>query len=229
MAESAALTPDLEEGLITGARLLIAGKMQMAAAEVRRTGGRYDTLYRTIASSCTICAENPTPTWALRASRITQDEVERRIYLENARLELFGVPGRLPAAALDPRTRGGAGLGLPRAALPAVGHLRLRHQDPLLPRARPLGRRDADPVRHHRRRGADRGRVPAALHQRRLRLLGRLRGRRRARATAAASAAAPSTPPASSRCRATSPSTSTSPPPPTTASSPSSTTPTPTS
>ena len=73
----------------------------MAAAEVRRTGGRYDTLYRTIASSCTICAENPTPTWALRASRITQDEVERRIYLENARLELLGVPvGFLPRLSI---------------------------------------------------------------------------------------------------------------------------------
>jgi LPS-assembly protein len=92
IAESAALTPDLTEGLITSARLLIAGKMQLAAAEVRRSGGRYETLYRTIASSCTICAENPTPTWALRASRVTRDEEERRIYLENARLELFGLP-----------------------------------------------------------------------------------------------------------------------------------------
>jgi LPS-assembly protein len=101
MAEAAALTPDLEEGLITSARLLIAGKMQMAAAEVRRTGGRYSTLYRTVASSCTICAENPTPTWALRASRVTQDELERRIYLENARLELFGVPvGFLPRLSI---------------------------------------------------------------------------------------------------------------------------------
>ncbi|HET9067212.1 MAG TPA: LPS assembly protein LptD, partial [Amaricoccus sp.] len=101
MAESAALTPDLEEGLITSARLLIAGRMQMAAAEVRRTGGRYETLYRTIASSCTICAENPTPTWALRASRITQDSLERRLYLENARLELFGMPvGFLPRLSI---------------------------------------------------------------------------------------------------------------------------------
>ena len=101
MADSAALTPDLEEGLITGARLLIAGKMQMAAAEVRRTGGRYDTLYKTIASSCTICAENPTPTWALRASRITQDELAQRLYLENARLELFGLPvGFLPRLSI---------------------------------------------------------------------------------------------------------------------------------
>lgn len=98
MAERAELTPDLETGLVSSARLLIAGRMQMAAAEVRRTGGRYDTLYKTIASSCTICAENPTPTWALRASRVTRDTEARRMYLENARLELLGVP-----VALVPR------------------------------------------------------------------------------------------------------------------------------
>ncbi len=101
MADSAALTPDLAAGLISSARLLVAGKLQLAAVEVRRSGGRYDTLYRTIASSCTVCAANPTPTWALRASRITQDEEERRIYLENARLELFGLPvGFLPRLSI---------------------------------------------------------------------------------------------------------------------------------
>jgi LPS-assembly protein len=101
IADDATLSPDLEEGLITGARLLIAGRMQLAAAEVRRTGGRYSTLYRTIASSCTICAENPTPTWALRASRITQDELQQRLYLENARLELFGLAvGFLPRLSI---------------------------------------------------------------------------------------------------------------------------------
>ena len=75
LADAAALTPDLEDGLITSARLLIAGRMQLAAVEMRRSGGRYDTLYRTVASSCTICAENPTPTWALRATRITRDGI----------------------------------------------------------------------------------------------------------------------------------------------------------
>ena len=84
LADAAALTPDLTEGLISGARLLIAGQLQLAAAEVRRSGGRYATLYRTIASSCTICAENPTPTWAIRASRVTQD-AEARAHLLRGR------------------------------------------------------------------------------------------------------------------------------------------------
>jgi LPS-assembly protein len=101
IADSAALTPDLAEGLISSARLLIAGRMQLATTEARRSGGRYETLQRTIASSCTICAENPTPTWAIRASRVIQDEVAQRIYFENARLEMFGVPvGFLPRLSI---------------------------------------------------------------------------------------------------------------------------------
>ena len=92
LADAAALTPDLEEGLISSARLLIDGQLQLAATEMRRTGGRYATLQRTIASSCTICAGNPTPTWAIRASRITEDSVAQRLYFENARLEAFGFP-----------------------------------------------------------------------------------------------------------------------------------------
>jgi LPS-assembly protein len=92
LADSAALSPDLAEGMISSARLLIAGQLQLATAEARRSGGRYETLQRTVASSCTICAGNPTPTWAIRASRVTQDERAQRIYFENARLEMLGFP-----------------------------------------------------------------------------------------------------------------------------------------
>lgn len=91
IADSAALTPDMQNGLIQSARLLIAGKMQLAAAEARREGG-YDTLYRTVASTCTICAGDPTPTWQIRAARVIRDETARRIYFEDARFEFFGVP-----------------------------------------------------------------------------------------------------------------------------------------
>ncbi|HVL20331.1 MAG TPA: LPS-assembly protein LptD, partial [Amaricoccus sp.] len=109
LADAAAMTPDLTAGLIQGARLLIAEKMQLAATEIRRTGGRYTSLYRTIVSSCTVCAGNPTPTWALRASRVTLDEVERRIYLENVRIEAFGLPiGLLPRLSIPDPTVGRA-------------------------------------------------------------------------------------------------------------------------
>lgn len=92
LADAAALTPDLSEGLISSARLLIDGQLQLAASEVRRSRGRYATLQRTIASSCTICEGSTTPTWAIRASRVIEDAEARRLYFENARLEAFGFP-----------------------------------------------------------------------------------------------------------------------------------------
>jgi LPS-assembly protein len=92
LAEAAALTPDLEAGLVQGARVLIADRLQLAAAEARRTEGRFVTLDRVVASTCTICAGEPTPTWAIRAARVTQDPVAERIDFEDARLEVFGLP-----------------------------------------------------------------------------------------------------------------------------------------
>ncbi len=92
LADAAALTPDMTEGLISGARLLIAGRLQLAAVEARRSGERYATLDRVVASTCTICAGDPTPTWAIRASRVTRDAEERRLYFENARVEVLGLP-----------------------------------------------------------------------------------------------------------------------------------------
>jgi LPS-assembly protein len=92
LADAAALSPDLTEGLISSARLLIAGKLQLAAAEARRSGARYATLDKVVASTCTICAGDPTPTWQIRASRVTRDAEGRRLYFENARVEVFGLP-----------------------------------------------------------------------------------------------------------------------------------------
>jgi LPS-assembly protein len=116
LADAAALTPDLAEGLIEGARVLIAQELQIAAVEARRRGGRFVTLDRVIASSCTICAENPTPTWAIRASRVTQDEAAQRIYFENARLEVLSLPvAWLPRLSIpDPRVERASGFLAPQ-------------------------------------------------------------------------------------------------------------------
>lgn len=104
LAEDAALSADLTDGLIESAQLLIAGQLQLAAAEARRAQGRYTTLYRAIASSCTICEGNPAPTWAIRAARVTQDAEAKRIFFENATLEVYGLPvGYLPRLSIpDP-------------------------------------------------------------------------------------------------------------------------------
>jgi LPS-assembly protein len=92
LADEAALTPDLVQGLIRNGRLLIAGELQLAAAEVRREDDRYTALFRTVASSCEVCAGSSTPTWAIRAERVVRDEEELQLYFRNATLEVFGIP-----------------------------------------------------------------------------------------------------------------------------------------
>lgn len=117
LAGDAALSPDIQNGLIESAQVLIAGKLQVAAAEARRTDGRYTTLYRSIASSCEICEDGSAPTWALRASRVTQDTLAQRIYFENATLEVYGIPvGYLPRLSIpDPALRRASGVLMPEA------------------------------------------------------------------------------------------------------------------
>ena len=175
LADAAALTPDLTEGLISSARLLIAG--QAAARRGRgppRSGERYATLDKVVASTCTICAGDPTPTWAIRASRVTRDAEERRLYFQNARVELFGLPVGYAAAAVDPRARRRAR----RAACwcPASRSPTSTASASSCPTTASSAR-SADatvtPFVTTQRRRPARGRVPPPLRGRRLRPLGR--------------------------------------------------------
>lgn len=116
LADAATLDPELRDGLVEGARVLIDNQLQVAATEVRRSG-RFTTLHRTVASSCTICPENPVPTWAIRAARVTEDAEAQRIYFENATFEVVGIPVfYLPRMSVpDPRAGRASGLLIPRA------------------------------------------------------------------------------------------------------------------
>ncbi len=105
IADQAQLDQDLQDGILRGARLVLARELQLAAAEVRRTGGgRMTTLNRVVASSCQVCAENPTPLWEIRARSITHDAVTHRLTFDRPQFRAFGVPiGILPAlSAPDP-------------------------------------------------------------------------------------------------------------------------------
>jgi LPS-assembly protein len=110
LAEQAELRADLTEGILTSARMVLDRQLQLAAAELRRVGGRYTQLSNTVASSCRICEGDPTPLWEIRASRIVHDEVERQLYFDNAQFRLGGVPVfwiprlRMPDPTLDRAT-----------------------------------------------------------------------------------------------------------------------------
>lgn len=92
LANSAALSDDLRQGLLTSASLVLDRQLQIAAAQIERIDGRQTVLRRAVASSCQVCATDPTPLWEIRAASILHDEVEEQIYFDNAQLRFGGVP-----------------------------------------------------------------------------------------------------------------------------------------
>ncbi|MFY0691186.1 MAG: LPS-assembly protein LptD [Paracoccaceae bacterium] len=91
-SEYAELSTDLREGMLSSARLVYSQQLQLAAAEIRRTNGRFTQFYKTVASSCQICAEQSVPLWEIRAKRVVHDGKERQLYFENAVLRVGGLP-----------------------------------------------------------------------------------------------------------------------------------------
>ncbi|WP_299905401.1 LPS assembly protein LptD [uncultured Paracoccus sp.] len=104
IADTAQLDRKLQDGIIRGARLVIARELQLAATELQRTGGgRMTRLTNVIASSCQVCAENPVPLWEIRARSITHDAERRELTLEQPRFRAFGLPlGGLPFTITAP-------------------------------------------------------------------------------------------------------------------------------
>jgi LPS-assembly protein len=93
LADYAEVASDLNDGLISGARALIAsGAGVMAAAEGRRIDGRYTLLSRAVYSSCEVCPAKPTPLWSIRARRVLHDSETRDVHYEDAVFEVAGVP-----------------------------------------------------------------------------------------------------------------------------------------
>lgn len=93
IADSAQLDRKLQDGIIRGARLVIARELQLASTELTRTGGgRITRLRNVVASSCQVCAANPTPLWEIRARSITHDAETRLLTFENPQLRTFGIP-----------------------------------------------------------------------------------------------------------------------------------------
>ena len=124
LASAADLSADLTEGVLQSARVVLNQQLQLASAEVQRIGGRYTRLGRTVASSCSVCASNPTPLWEIRASQVLHDQQERQLYFDNAQFRVMGLPVlylprlRMPDPTLDrangfllPRLRTTSGLG----------------------------------------------------------------------------------------------------------------------
>ncbi len=109
-ATQASLNPQLEGGILLGARLVLDRQLQLAAGRIARVDGRYSSLDEVAATSCRVCAGR-TALWEIRARRVVHDEEERQLYFEDAQFRIKGVPVfylprmRLPDPSLD-RARG---------------------------------------------------------------------------------------------------------------------------
>jgi LPS-assembly protein len=115
MADSATLDPDLRNGILRGARLILDRQLQLAAGRIDRVDGRYTALTRVAATSCHVCAGRP-PVWEIRAAQVIHDTAEQQLYFENATLRLGGIPVFwLPRMRLpDPTLDRSAGFLIPR-------------------------------------------------------------------------------------------------------------------
>ncbi|WP_299614453.1 LPS assembly protein LptD [uncultured Tateyamaria sp.] len=111
LASQAELSQDLQDGLLTGARLVLNDQLQLASVQMNRVGGRYTQLYKTAVTSCRICENDPSPPlWQIRAKRVVHDREARQLYFDGAQLRIRNTPIlylprlRLPDPTLDRAT-----------------------------------------------------------------------------------------------------------------------------
>ena len=108
-ADQATLDPQLQNGMLQGARLVLDQQLQLAANQIDQRGGRYVQLYKSAATSCQVCGDRP-PLWDIRAERVVHDTQERLLYFTNATFRVRGIPVlwlprmRLPDPTLDRAT-----------------------------------------------------------------------------------------------------------------------------
>lgn len=94
LLDEAELDDQLREGFITNVRLILSDDSRMAALSGQRTDGRKTTLNRAVYSPCNLCEDKPNnrPLWQIKAVKITHDQEKKRIYYQDAVLEMLGIP-----------------------------------------------------------------------------------------------------------------------------------------
>ena len=114
-ADAATLDPQLQNGMLRGARLVLERQLQLAANQIDRVDGRFSQLYKSAVTSCTVCS-GQSPLWEIRAERVVHDEEARQLYFTNAQLRVKGLPiFWLPRMRLpDPTVERATGFLIPR-------------------------------------------------------------------------------------------------------------------
>ena len=115
LADHAELDKGLQNGLLTGARMVMNQQLQLAALQMTRVQGRYTQLYKTAVTSCHVCEDGRPPLWQIRARKITHDQNEQQLYFEDAQFLVLDVPVfYLPVIRLpDPTLKRATGFLIP--------------------------------------------------------------------------------------------------------------------
>ncbi|WP_226550945.1 LPS-assembly protein LptD [Celeribacter naphthalenivorans] len=92
LASAAELDTELQNGILTSARMVIDRQMQLAAARLDVVDGRYIRMQKSVASTCEVCVNRPVPLWEIRAQEIIHDSEARQLYFTNAQFRLMDVP-----------------------------------------------------------------------------------------------------------------------------------------
>ena len=92
VASQAELDQDLQNGLLTSARVVLDQQLQLAANEVSRVDGRYTQMYKVAVTSCQVCENGRPPLWQIRARQVIHDQEERQLYFDGAQLRILDVP-----------------------------------------------------------------------------------------------------------------------------------------
>ncbi|MCB1332531.1 MAG: LPS-assembly protein LptD [Roseivivax sp.] len=92
LADRAELDAGFENGILSGARVVLDEQLQIAAVEGRRAEGRYTQLSKVAVTSCQICGPQGVPLWQIRAARVIHDQQEKQLYFEDAQLRVLDVP-----------------------------------------------------------------------------------------------------------------------------------------
>ena len=115
LADSGQLDRAMENGILTGARVVMDDQLQLAAYEMNRVNGRYSQLYKAAVTSCRVCDNGRPPLWQIRAERVIHDQEEQQLYFDNAQFRVLDTPVLyLPRLRLpDPTLKRATGFLIP--------------------------------------------------------------------------------------------------------------------
>src|SRR3979490_1693627 len=88
------LSDDYRDGFVDSLRVDTADATRMAATRADRTGGNYTVFENGVYTACAPCKDDPKkpPLWQVKGARIIHAQTDKRLYFDNAQLEVFGGP-----------------------------------------------------------------------------------------------------------------------------------------